>query len=346
MRFDSLTPSSKVCLRLCTPTIQLRFRITVFFSTCNIVMHVSTEQQQHQKSKLLTQLPSYARPTASSAARRIPLAEDKTPHPHVRHYGVPKAKTHRPEVLGIQKDGTTSVAPSLQSHRTAQQRSGFFDLPGELRNAIYELCITPDTNRNIDLHSDTFRYSPQATLPPLLQADERILVEAGCFYFPPDGTFTFKIDQACIPPFAHWFTLIGPLNRARLASNPGVTIYLIHNRRQCRTMTYHTVHPMTAVQITRSQPTATFDPFPVLEMWRLASKCPRPSQDREWMLPEDVEGDGRRRRRCLARTVHPKVLLDGGTKAEMVRLLATVRDILAEDVEGKVVREVDRDEGS
>ena len=95
----------------------------------------------------------------------------------------------------------------------------FFDLPGELRNRVYEYAAADQASRYMSLyHSDR-----PVRLPPLLLASRQLCIEAGSYYFS-DAYCRMVIYGFRVRTLLHWLNVIGRANREGVANNENVRL--------------------------------------------------------------------------------------------------------------------------
>lgn len=174
---------------------------------------------------------SYARPTMASEARRAPsklhISKTKAPQSHSAKESPPKS---RPPLQGHGNRGLLSEC--IRPKPPTRKYAGFFDLPAELRNTIYELTCLFTGPRNLNFHCGAHYKRPRNATPALLRADIRLLIEAGSYYFS-SNTFDIITGRGDIGPLSTWLRFIGRRNRVHLAQNANVTLRLVPKAHGC-----------------------------------------------------------------------------------------------------------------
>lgn len=206
----------------------------------------------------------------------------------------------------------TQASPSSchRLHRPPRCIS-FFDLPPELRNYVYELSGIEHANRRLDFSSSPLKNRPTATLPAMLRADDRLLVEAGSYYFP-IGAFDIQLDWKNTRPLSQWFAAIGAVNQTRMVKNGSVMLRFLHDAAaSCRAEgCYNTRRPSLRLLLDRvpGYPGPSLEglqlrtTYPEMALWRTECGCPRGTKARIEPLPEKEIPKA-----CISE-VHPSVL--------------------------------------
>lgn len=175
---------------------------------------------------------SYARPTLASEARRalskLHISSTNAPPSHPAKQSPPTPKTP------VQRNGKISfLSRHIRPKPPNRRYTGFFDLPAELRNAIYELTCLFTSPRNLNFHRGPHHKRPRSTTTPaLLRADIRLLVEAGSYYFS-SNVFDIIISRGDSASLSAWLRFIGRSNRVCLAKNAGVILRLVPTMHGC-----------------------------------------------------------------------------------------------------------------
>lgn len=227
-------------------------------------------------------MPSYARPTVASEGRK-----------HPRAVQVPAAHPHQPPTAIAIPASTcaTPLPPNLLSPPSrpstprppARKPTNFFDLPGELRNAIYEHSDLPRATRRLNFYDSDLRIHPTRAIPPLLRADKRLASEARSYYFNAVA-FDILVDADDSRPFLRWLKAIGFDAQARLARHARVTVRVVHSVQLCRPdMTRwpgasRAGGPVTAAHVCNragapAYVVAAMKRFPAVGTWCLVSEC-------------------------------------------------------------------------
>ena len=157
-------------------------------------------------------LPSYARPTAASESRRASNIREVGSLKPSSKYTERKTRSsldNNSLDLHLLRHYGHTLSPSVW--RSKARWLGpfrFFDLPGELRNRVYEYAAADQASRYMSLyHSDR-----PVRLPPLLAASRQLCIEAGSYYFR-DAYCRLVIYGFRVRTLLHWLNVIGPPNR-------------------------------------------------------------------------------------------------------------------------------------
>ena len=285
---------------------------------------MATSHRDQQRSAALhvsPPIPSYARPTAASDGRKALRIRSK-----------PTARPVQSE--GLKQQSPPAPSTPRRRHNARQPtpssppRTGFFDLPAELRNTIYELIYTARLHRRLDFHSGRCKTHPTHIIPAFLRADKRLFQEAASYYFS-DGRFEILLAQGSTAAFFRWFAAIGPINQARLARNTNVTIRFVHAVSSCRNSGEHpppwfmsacSLMIATASEAERRGEKVRLaqTKFPAVGIWNLAPTC-------EAVVDACKNISFVRRWTCEA---HPVKLSNVALRTEMRGLVERVYEVL------------------